>query len=87
MFNLADYANINAATIAAQEEMEKDSNANIFTKFNTGFVAVFKMYASSKALKPWTNSPAHAVSTPQFQRLMVWASSHLSSFLAKWVIF
>ncbi|CAN8100049.1 unnamed protein product [Discula destructiva] len=52
LYNAADAANINAATIAAQEEMEKDPNANVFTNFNKGFVAVFKMYARQPSEQP-----------------------------------
>ncbi|KAK7737297.1 hypothetical protein SLS53_006600 [Cytospora paraplurivora] len=47
LYDPSDYANINAATIAVQETMEKDPKVSIFTNFNKQFTAVFRMYADT----------------------------------------
>jgi hypothetical protein len=52
MYDPSDCFNINAATIAVQEEMEKDTKLNLFTNFNKGFVDIFQTYADFPAERP-----------------------------------
>lgn len=57
LYSPADYVNINAATLAVQEQMERDPKVNIFTNFNQAFVAVFHMYADC-CPPPEANQPS-----------------------------
>lgn len=49
LYDPSDFVNINAATIAIQQAMEKDPKLNMFTNYNQQFVAVFMIYADSEA--------------------------------------
>ncbi|KAL1862680.1 hypothetical protein Daus18300_008478 [Diaporthe australafricana] len=49
LYDPSDFVNINAATIAVQQAMEKDPKLNIFTNYNQQFVAVIMIYADSQA--------------------------------------
>lgn len=64
LYDPSDFANINAATIAVQEAMEKDPKLNLFTNYNKQFVAVIMIYADSppelpKAFEPFDKLNSH----------------------------
>lgn len=46
-----------------QEEKEKDPKANIFTDFNKGFVAIFKMHADPAVEYPKAFGPLDKLTT------------------------
>lgn len=57
LYNPSDFANINAATVAVQEAMEKDPKLNLFTNYNKQFVAVIMIYADTPADLPQAFEP------------------------------
>ncbi|KAI0482759.1 FAD-binding domain-containing protein [Xylariaceae sp. FL0804] len=52
MYNPSEYEKLIAATVAAQEAMEKDPKVNVFTNFNAAFVAVGLLYADHAETSP-----------------------------------